>query len=77
MKNTKTWRVDEDYAPLTMKEMVENVTYECARRLMNDEDFKTFCELREEWEKERRLAIEEYSRTHYFPGCYGDALTDC
>ena len=48
MAAPKTWIVDEDYPALTMDEMVRQVTPECARRLMNDEDYAEFCEKRED-----------------------------
>lgn len=73
----KTWLVDEDYAPLTMVEMAENVTRAYARRVMNDAEFAMFCDLQNAFMEKNRAAALEYARTHYYPGCYGDALTDC
>ena len=73
----KTWIVDADYPAMSMTEMVENVTRECARRLMNDEDYHEFCDRQDAFFAKLAAEASEYSRTHYFPGCYGDAMTDC
>lgn len=73
----KTWIVDPDYPAMNMTEMVENVTRECARRLMNDTEYNEFCDRQDALFKRLADEVAEYSRTHYFPGCYGDALTDC
>ena len=71
----KTWKVDEFV--LTMDEMAECVTRDYARSAMNDEEFAVFCKKQEEKRREYEERVKEYSRKHYFPGCYGDALTDC
>ena len=77
MTTVKTWIVDEEYPAMNMSEMVENVTRECAKRLMNETDYTEFCKLQDVYLQSRADAAAEYARTHYFPGCYGDALEDC
>lgn len=54
-----------------------NYTAEYARTIMNDEEYaEWYADLKARL-KLNEEAIEEYSNTHYFPGCYGDPLTDC
>lgn len=54
-----------------------NFTAEYARTIMNDEEYaEWYADLKARM-KLNEEAIEEYSSTHYFPGCYGDPLTDC
>lgn len=52
-------------------------TAEYARTIFNDEEYA-------EWYADLKARLkayeaeqEEYANTHYFPGCYGDPLTDC
>lgn len=71
----RIWKVEEH--EFTMLEMVHNVTRECARRLMNDNDFQEFCKLQDEAIKEHDKTQEEFAKTYYFPGCYGDPRVDC
>lgn len=71
----RTWKVEEH--EFTMFEMVHNVTRECARKLMNNNDFKEFCKLQDEAIREHDNMQEKFAKTHYFPGCYGDLRVDC
>lgn len=77
MTTVKTWIVDEEYPAMNMDEMVENVTRECAKRLMNDTEYAEFCKLQDALLQSRAAAAAEYASNRYFPGCYGDALEDC
>ena len=61
----------------TVEECVGTITRECAARIMTLDDFKLWCRLTNELIEKQRKEQEEYARTHYFPGCYGDPLTDC
>ena len=61
----------------TVEACVGLITRECAERIMTSNDFKKWCELTSELLTKQYKEQEEYARTHYFPGCYGDPLTDC
>ena len=73
----KRWIVDADYPAMNLKELAENIARDYARQILNDEEFEQFCEKQDAYLEEIRRKAEAYSRNRYFPGCYGDALTDC
>lgn len=66
----------QDYE-LTVEESVGLITREYAQQIMTSEDFEKWCKLTAELLERQRQEQEEYSNTHYFPGCYGDPLMDC
>ena len=72
----KRYFVNEDY-PSETWESILGLTKDCARSILNDEEFAEWCKDHEAEMEAYRKRVEEYSRTHYFPGCYGDATTDC
>lgn len=61
----------------TVEEAVGQITKECAKRIMTTDDFEKWCKLTAELLERQHKEQEEFGRTHYFPGCYGDPLTDC
>ncbi|MBO5917250.1 MAG: hypothetical protein J6Q14_00580 [Oscillospiraceae bacterium] len=73
----KTYIVDPDFPGLTLQELAEQVHPQCARRLLNDEEYAEFLKLQAAHFELTAAQAREYAETHYFPGCYGDALTDC
>ena len=69
------YKIQDD--ELTVEESVGQITKECAKRIMTPDDFDKWCKLTAELLERQRKEQEELGRTHYFPGCYGDPLTDC
>ena len=50
---------------------------EYARTLYNDAEYaEWYADLKARL-KAYEEHLEEFGNTHYFPGCYGDPLTDC
>lgn len=72
----KRYFINEDYPAATWDDLM-GVTKECARRVLNDEEFAKWCEDRAAKDAAYNRAQEAYNSTHYFPGCYGDPLADC
>jgi hypothetical protein len=72
----KRYFVNEDY-PSETWESILGLTAECAETILSEEEFKEWRKDRDAQERAYAERVAEYSRTHYFPGCYGDPLTDC
>jgi hypothetical protein len=72
----KRYYVNEEY-PAETWESILGLTSETARRILNDEEYAEWRKERDAQDKAYRERVDAYSRTHYFPGCYGDPLTDC
>ena len=50
---------------------------EYVRTKLNDDEYVEWYADLKEMQKRYSEYVEEYSSTHYFPGCYGDPLMDC
>ena len=75
MKN-KRYYVNEDY-PSETWESILALSEEAARKILTDEEFAEWLKDRDAMMKASAEEAKRYSETHYFPGCYGDAWTDC
>lgn len=63
-KYTFTMEPNETYE-MTMDELVENITREFAKEILNEEEFKTFCDKQDAMLENMRKKDEEYAWTHY------------
>ena len=72
----KRYFIDDEFPSATWDDLM-GLTPWGARRILNDEEYEQWCKDREALFERKRIEQEEYSRTHYFPGCYGDPLMDC
>ena len=75
MSKERTYRfeIDNEVYEMTMEELVQNITRTFAEELLNEEEFKMFCEKQNEFLEKQRKEVEEYARTHYIPDELRDA----
>ena len=64
---TKKYRfeIDNEVYEMTMEEMAENITRTFALEILNNEEYKEFCEKQEEFFEKSKKEAEEYAYTHY------------